>query len=69
MLMAVSCLSPVMTQTLMPASSRVATASGTPSCSLSSMAVTPTRRRPASTSPATAASASSRPSNFDAASE
>uniref|UniRef100_A0A147BUP4 Uncharacterized protein n=1 Tax=Ixodes ricinus TaxID=34613 RepID=A0A147BUP4_IXORI len=41
MLMAVSCLSPVRTQILMSALSRSATVSGTPSCSLSSMAVDP----------------------------
>ena len=32
MLMAVSCLSPVITQTRIPAASRVAMAAGTPSC-------------------------------------
>ena len=42
MLMAVSCLSPVSTQMEIPALARLSIASGTPSCSLSSMAVHPT---------------------------
>mmetsp|Transcript_27836 Transcript_27836/g.69960 ORF Transcript_27836/g.69960 Transcript_27836/m.69960 type:complete len:298 (+) Transcript_27836:1849-2742(+) len=62
MLMAVSCLSPVRTQILTPASSSVRSVSGTPSCSLSSMPVIPSRRRSdsmISTAASIAASASS----------
>jgi hypothetical protein len=45
MLIAVSCLSPVIIQTLMPAASSVAMLSGTCACSLSSTADTPTSSR------------------------
>mmetsp|Transcript_25030 Transcript_25030/g.59580 ORF Transcript_25030/g.59580 Transcript_25030/m.59580 type:complete len:242 (-) Transcript_25030:230-955(-) len=55
MLMAVSRLSPVIIHTRMPASRRVAMHSGTPSWSLSSMAVMPTNSRSFSISPATVA--------------
>mmetsp|Transcript_15572 Transcript_15572/g.44168 ORF Transcript_15572/g.44168 Transcript_15572/m.44168 type:complete len:255 (+) Transcript_15572:1647-2411(+) len=48
--MAVCCLSPVRTHTRIPARRSCCTASGTPSCSLSSMAATPTRCRSRSTS-------------------
>lgn len=41
MLMAVSTLSPVRTQVLIPARARLWMVSGTPTCSLSSMAVAP----------------------------
>ena len=44
MLMAVSCLSPVRTHTTIPASRSRAMASGTPSCSRSSIPVVPTIR-------------------------
>mmetsp|Transcript_7679 Transcript_7679/g.25051 ORF Transcript_7679/g.25051 Transcript_7679/m.25051 type:complete len:227 (-) Transcript_7679:288-968(-) len=47
MLMAVSSLSPVRTQTLTPASKSAWTVSGTPSCKRSSIAVDPIKRRPA----------------------
>ena len=39
--MAVSCLSPVKTQILIPADRRLAIVRGTPSCNLSSIAVAP----------------------------
>mmetsp|Transcript_18807 Transcript_18807/g.45094 ORF Transcript_18807/g.45094 Transcript_18807/m.45094 type:complete len:209 (-) Transcript_18807:187-813(-) len=45
MLMAVSCLSPVSIHTLIPACVSAEIASGTPSCSLSSMAVAPSKMR------------------------
>mmetsp|Transcript_44549 Transcript_44549/g.113837 ORF Transcript_44549/g.113837 Transcript_44549/m.113837 type:complete len:331 (+) Transcript_44549:1345-2337(+) len=67
MLMAVSRLSPVIIHTRMPASSSVAIDSGTPSCSLSSMAVTPTKSRSFSMSSAAAALAASRSSRSAAA--
>ena len=44
-IIAVSCLSPVRTQTRIPASRSVASAYGTPSWSLSSIAVAPTKTR------------------------
>mmetsp|Transcript_16212 Transcript_16212/g.33275 ORF Transcript_16212/g.33275 Transcript_16212/m.33275 type:complete len:209 (-) Transcript_16212:2063-2689(-) len=62
MLIAVSCLSPVRTQSFMPASAKVSIASGTPSCSLSSMAVAPTSVSPTSTSSARASCAACLPS-------
>mmetsp|Transcript_8499 Transcript_8499/g.24373 ORF Transcript_8499/g.24373 Transcript_8499/m.24373 type:complete len:268 (-) Transcript_8499:2858-3661(-) len=65
MLIAVSCLSPVIIHTLIPASRRVAMASGTPFCSLSSMAVIPTSSRSCSTSSCSLAICSSRPSRRD----
>mmetsp|Transcript_82960 Transcript_82960/g.235350 ORF Transcript_82960/g.235350 Transcript_82960/m.235350 type:complete len:318 (+) Transcript_82960:2145-3098(+) len=52
MLRAVSSLSPVSTQSLMPAFRMLSTAAGTPSCSLSSMAEAPTTSRPLSISTA-----------------
>mmetsp|Transcript_7012 Transcript_7012/g.17725 ORF Transcript_7012/g.17725 Transcript_7012/m.17725 type:complete len:470 (-) Transcript_7012:1003-2412(-) len=61
MLMAVSILSPVRTHTFTPACSSDAMASGTPSCSLSSIADTPSTVSPCSTSSASAACASCRP--------
>ena len=54
--MAVSLLSPVRTQSLIPAFSKLAMVSGTPSCSLSSIAVAPTICRSFSISYATAVS-------------
>jgi hypothetical protein len=45
MLIAVSCLSPVSTQILIPAFASVLIVFGTSSCSLSSMAVAPSRKR------------------------
>mmetsp|Transcript_123244 Transcript_123244/g.359852 ORF Transcript_123244/g.359852 Transcript_123244/m.359852 type:complete len:245 (+) Transcript_123244:818-1552(+) len=59
---AVSTLSPVNTQTRMPASRSVATVSGTPSCRRSSRAVTPQKDRPTSASAETVAMRSARPS-------
>ena len=43
MLIAVSCLSPVIIKTLIPASVSISMVSGTPSWSLSSMAVMPSK--------------------------
>ena len=43
-LMAVSCLSPVKTQILIPADRRLAIVRGTPSCNLSSIAVAPKKK-------------------------
>ena len=54
--MAVSCLSPVMTQTRMRAASSVRMASGTPACSLSSTPVAPSSDNARSASATTAAS-------------
>mmetsp|Transcript_9554 Transcript_9554/g.24922 ORF Transcript_9554/g.24922 Transcript_9554/m.24922 type:complete len:245 (-) Transcript_9554:1857-2591(-) len=59
MFSAVSCLSPVSTQILTPALARVAMASGTPTWSLSSMAVAPTTTMSLSTSSAALSSAPS----------
>jgi len=56
----VPCLSPVRTQILRPARPKLAIASGTPSCSLSSMAVAPTRDIPTSISSYTSDNRSSR---------
>ncbi len=58
-----ACLSPVRTQRRMPAAARLAMASGTPACSLSSMAVQPSSCSPTSAASATAATASSRPAS------
>mmetsp|Transcript_13669 Transcript_13669/g.47220 ORF Transcript_13669/g.47220 Transcript_13669/m.47220 type:complete len:372 (-) Transcript_13669:1755-2870(-) len=60
MLMAVSCLSPVSTQILMPPAASAAMVAGTPSCSLSSMEVEPSRVRFFSMSSPTASSFLSR---------
>ena len=60
MLMAVSCLSPVIIHTWMPARSRLWIASGTPSCSLSSTAVHPSSVMPVSISSNSARTAASR---------
>mmetsp|Transcript_3683 Transcript_3683/g.9268 ORF Transcript_3683/g.9268 Transcript_3683/m.9268 type:complete len:263 (+) Transcript_3683:1445-2233(+) len=59
MFSAVSCLSPVSTQILIPALASVAMASGTPTCSLSSIAVAPTMIMSFSISSAAASSAPS----------
>mmetsp|Transcript_431 Transcript_431/g.1598 ORF Transcript_431/g.1598 Transcript_431/m.1598 type:complete len:212 (+) Transcript_431:1466-2101(+) len=59
MLIAVSILSPVSTQSFTPASARSAMQEGTPSCSLSSMAVAPTTRSFCSTCAAASACRSS----------
>mmetsp|Transcript_20503 Transcript_20503/g.56885 ORF Transcript_20503/g.56885 Transcript_20503/m.56885 type:complete len:361 (+) Transcript_20503:2615-3697(+) len=59
--MAVSRLSPVNTQSLIPALPSVAMVSGTPTCSLSSMAVAPTMCRSLSSASAASVSFSSRP--------
>mmetsp|Transcript_7573 Transcript_7573/g.22358 ORF Transcript_7573/g.22358 Transcript_7573/m.22358 type:complete len:341 (-) Transcript_7573:1575-2597(-) len=67
MLIAVSCLSPVIIQTRMPPSIRVSIASGTPSCSLSSMAVTPSSSICTSSCSAAAAMRASRSSSEEAA--
>ena len=56
-----TCLSPVRTQILMPALARRSMASGTPDCSLSSMAVQPSSSSSRSIRSPTAASFSSRP--------
>mmetsp|Transcript_24344 Transcript_24344/g.91943 ORF Transcript_24344/g.91943 Transcript_24344/m.91943 type:complete len:476 (-) Transcript_24344:383-1810(-) len=61
MLIAVSTLSPVSTHVLMPARARSEMVCGTPSCSLSSMAVAPTSSRSRSYFSATRSSASSLP--------
>mmetsp|Transcript_14793 Transcript_14793/g.21543 ORF Transcript_14793/g.21543 Transcript_14793/m.21543 type:complete len:211 (+) Transcript_14793:1785-2417(+) len=61
MFSAVSRLSPVRTQMRMPAIANVAIVSGTPICSLSSMAVAPTNWRSFSISSAASISLSSRP--------
>mmetsp|Transcript_71799 Transcript_71799/g.226843 ORF Transcript_71799/g.226843 Transcript_71799/m.226843 type:complete len:223 (-) Transcript_71799:112-780(-) len=61
MFMAVSLLSPVSTHSLMPARARTAMQSGTPSCSLSSMAVEPRRVRSFSISSCTVSRSSSCP--------
>lgn len=53
MLIAVSILSPVNTQIFMPAAERVSMQVGTPSCSLSSIAVHPTNTRSFSINSAT----------------
>mmetsp|Transcript_704 Transcript_704/g.872 ORF Transcript_704/g.872 Transcript_704/m.872 type:complete len:335 (+) Transcript_704:106-1110(+) len=58
--MAVSILSPVSTHTLIPAAKRSWIAAGTPSCSLSSTAVLPTRSKSTSMSSAAAATLDSR---------
>mmetsp|Transcript_3497 Transcript_3497/g.10967 ORF Transcript_3497/g.10967 Transcript_3497/m.10967 type:complete len:215 (+) Transcript_3497:1860-2504(+) len=63
MLRAVSSLSPVNTQSLMPACRTFTMVSGTWSCSLSSMAVAPTISMPTSISSAAAARAASRSPN------
>mmetsp|Transcript_24661 Transcript_24661/g.79373 ORF Transcript_24661/g.79373 Transcript_24661/m.79373 type:complete len:331 (+) Transcript_24661:1233-2225(+) len=68
MLIAVSCLSPVSIQTLILASRRSRMVSGTPSCSLSSIAVAPTMVQSRSISSAASANNSSRPSIAFAAS-
>ena len=60
MLIAVSCLSPVSIHTLIFARWSIEIVSGTPSCSLSSTAVAPTKSRLRSISLATAASSASR---------
>mmetsp|Transcript_20084 Transcript_20084/g.50048 ORF Transcript_20084/g.50048 Transcript_20084/m.50048 type:complete len:201 (-) Transcript_20084:2312-2914(-) len=60
MLIAVSCLSPVSTHTEMPARIICSMHHGTPSCSLSSIAVAPTRKRSFSMSSAMASIFSSR---------
>mmetsp|Transcript_69354 Transcript_69354/g.200919 ORF Transcript_69354/g.200919 Transcript_69354/m.200919 type:complete len:240 (-) Transcript_69354:1891-2610(-) len=64
---AVSVLSPVSTQKRIPAALIVTIASGTPACSLSSIALMPARFSECSSSAATAAMASSRPSALDSA--
>lgn len=56
-----TCLSPVRTQMRIPALARCSMHSGTPSCSLSSIAVQPTKMRFFSMSSLTSASFSSRP--------
>mmetsp|Transcript_39586 Transcript_39586/g.102483 ORF Transcript_39586/g.102483 Transcript_39586/m.102483 type:complete len:326 (-) Transcript_39586:889-1866(-) len=63
MLRAVSSLSPVSTHSLIPAMRMRTIVSWTPSCSLSSMAVTPTTESCVSSLSAAAASSSSRPDN------
>ena len=68
MLMAVSCLSPVSTHTAIPPRIICSIVSGTPSWSLSSMAVAPTRKRSFSMISAAAWSFSSRFSRLCAAS-
>ena len=67
MLIAVSCRSPVSTQTLIPAVCSVAIVSGTPSWSRSSIAVAPSSSRSRSTSSAARSSASTRPCTLVAA--
>mmetsp|Transcript_590 Transcript_590/g.1598 ORF Transcript_590/g.1598 Transcript_590/m.1598 type:complete len:341 (-) Transcript_590:711-1733(-) len=62
MLMAVSILSPVSIHTLIPAARNAPMASGTPGCSRSSMADTPTSRISTSSMAATRSSSSSRAS-------
>ena len=57
------CLSPVSTQILMPARARLAMASGTPSWSLSSMAVAPSNTKSVSISSYTSSNLSSRSSS------
>lgn len=61
--MAVSSLSPVATQTLIPARFKSAMASGTPSCKRSSMAVAPNNRKSCSISSYTASTLPSRSSS------
>ena len=60
--MAVSSLSPVATQILIPAFFKSAIASGTPSCNLSSIAVAPSSTSPPSISSDTRSTSSSRSS-------
>lgn len=66
-LIAVSCRSPVNTQILIPAICNVCIASGTPSCSLSSIAVAPSKNMSFSISSAAWSSASPRPLTVAAA--